>query len=115
VWGGVVALALLGRVGIPGTLRFSCAGGACCRQFWDDLAAPLPASVGSLCVYTRTDGVVDWRACVDPAGERLEAIGATHCGLIAHPAVLHATATALARFDARRALEFARDPQCLAA
>ena len=39
-------------------------------SFWADLAAPLPAGVGSVSIYSRSDGVVDWRACVDPAGRR---------------------------------------------
>lgn len=112
VWAHIMAVALLGRLGRPGTLSFSCGGGPCCRQFWDDLAAPLPDDVGWLCIYTRGDGIVDWRACVDPSGEHLEAVGATHCGLVTHPAALHATATALARFDARRALE--AEPPALA-
>ena len=105
VWGNIMAIALLGRLGVPGTLRFSCGGGRCCEQFWRDLAAPLRDDVGWLCVYTRGDGIVDWRACVDASDEQLEAVGATHCGLATHPVALHATATALARFDARRPLD----------
>ena len=31
-------------------------------------------------VYSRSDGIVDWRACLDPAAEHVE-IRASHCGM----------------------------------
>ena len=34
-----------------------------------------------------SDGVVDWRACLDPAAEKLE-VDATHMGMGADPAVI---------------------------
>lgn len=59
--------------------------------------APLP--VPSTSVFTRTDGIVPWRACVDAADgphETLEVIG-SHCGLGHHPAVLWVVADRLAQ------------------
>ncbi len=31
-------------------------------------------------LYSRTDGVVDWRACLDPAAEQIE-VRASHLGM----------------------------------
>jgi triacylglycerol lipase len=64
-----------------------------------DLAAPVPESVGVLSVYSRTDGVVDWRACVDPAGRALE-VATSHCGMAAHAPTLWAVSDAISDFAA---------------
>jgi len=56
-----------------------------------------PADVGVLSVYSRRDGVVDWRACVDPAGRALE-VAATHCGMLAHTPTLWPVAAAVTDF-----------------
>jgi pimeloyl-ACP methyl ester carboxylesterase len=58
-----------------------------------------PVPVPSTAIFSRTDGIVPWRACVDTAGgphETLEVIG-SHVGLGHHPAVLWAVADRLAR------------------
>jgi pimeloyl-ACP methyl ester carboxylesterase len=61
----------------------------------DDRPLPVP----STSVLSRTDGIVPWRACVNPRGdahETLEVIG-SHCGLGHHPAVLYVIADRLAQ------------------
>ena len=61
----------------------------------DDRPLPVP----STSVLSRSDGVVPWRACINPPGPRhetLEVIG-SHCGLGHHPAVLHVVADRLAQ------------------
>ena len=58
---------------------------------------PLP--VPSTSVFSRSDGIVPWRACVDAASgphETIEVIG-SHCGLGHHPAVLFVVADRLAQ------------------
>ncbi len=32
-------------------------------------------------VYSRSDGIVDWRACLDGAADELVEIRASHCGM----------------------------------
>jgi triacylglycerol lipase len=101
LWAHALGVAVLGTLGVPGFLKLSCGAGECCTQFWRDLQSiALPSSVGSLAVYTRTDGVVDWRACVDPHGPALEAVGTTHSGIVSHAPTLHAVALALGAFKA---------------
>jgi pimeloyl-ACP methyl ester carboxylesterase len=61
------------------------------------LAAPLP--VPSTAVYSRWDGVVDWRACRQQPGPRSEnvAVHASHLGMGHDPAVLWVIADRLAQ------------------
>jgi triacylglycerol lipase len=93
----VVAVGALGTLGAPGLFRRSCLSGGCCSTFWNDLAAPFPRGIGYLAIYSRSDGVVDWRACLDPAAEHVE-INATHIGMGANPRAYRAIGAALDRF-----------------
>jgi pimeloyl-ACP methyl ester carboxylesterase len=63
----------------------------------DGLARPLP--VPSTSVYSRWDGVVDWRACLQEPGPRSEnvAVRASHLGMGVDPAVLWVVADRLAQ------------------
>ncbi|GAA3384085.1 esterase/lipase family protein [Cryptosporangium minutisporangium] len=65
----------------------------------DDAAGAHPPAVPSTSVYSRWDGIVDWRSCLLPAGPRSENIEvrASHLGLGHHPAVLWIVADRLAR------------------
>jgi pimeloyl-ACP methyl ester carboxylesterase len=58
-----------------------------------------PLSVPSTCLYSRTDGIVAWRSCVDDDGPERENIGirASHCGIGHHPAALMVIADRLAQ------------------
>jgi hypothetical protein len=58
-------------------------------------APPVPLTA----IYSRTDGVVAWRACLErdgPTSENIEVRG-SHCGLGHNPAVLWAVADRLAQ------------------
>lgn len=99
LWAALMTLAALDRAGVGGVLGFSCAVGACCASFRSDLLAPLPAGVGALSVYSRQDGLVDWRRCADPRDHRLE-VATTHTGMPLDAPVLHAVARAIAGFGA---------------
>jgi pimeloyl-ACP methyl ester carboxylesterase len=103
VLGQVVALGMLGTLGVAGLLRLGCGGGGCCASFNKALAAPLPHEFPYLSLYSRQDGVVDWRACLDPLGRHRE-VDTTHCGMVASPAVLDHIMTTLAVMPAERNL-----------
>lgn len=96
----VLAVGLLGTIGAPGLFRHSCLYGDCCERFWEDLHAPYPDEVGFVSIYSRRDGVVDWRSCLDPAAEQVE-ISASHIGMALNPAAYRAVAGALASFRER--------------
>ncbi len=79
-------LARLGDLRIPGLLSTNCRDGACCERFRDDLRAPLPQGLVALSVHSRSDAIVDWRACIDRYGEQAE-VSSSHCGMSVHPHV----------------------------
>ena len=54
-------------------------------------------------IYSESDGVVDWRACLDPAADRLVEVRTSHCGMAVHPSVWRAVAEALSDFRTRDA------------
>jgi pimeloyl-ACP methyl ester carboxylesterase len=62
-------------------------------------ALPRPLPVPSTAVYSRWDGVVDWRACLQDEGPRSEnvAVHASHLGMGHDPAVLWVVADRLAQ------------------
>jgi triacylglycerol lipase len=95
----VEAVARLGSLGAPGLFKRSCLTDECCASFWDDLAGPMPPGVGFVCVYSKSDGIVDWRSCLDPhASEHVE-VDASHCGMAVSAAAWRAVADALGSFQ----------------
>jgi triacylglycerol lipase len=80
VWTQGAAIAGLGALGVPGLATHRCRNGACCRGFLQDLRAPLSDDVDFLSVHSKTDGIVDWRACVDPGAANVD-VRSTHCGM----------------------------------
>ncbi len=105
LWANVMTLAALGTLGVPGLMRFGCRGTQdCCRGYDHDVAASLPSGIGAVSLYSRRDGVVDWRACLDPDGANVE-VHATHCGMPSDPATLQATLSALESFHSSPNLE----------
>lgn len=91
-------VAALGDIGVPGVFSSSCKDGACCAAFRAELAAPLPHDMRATAIYSRSDGIVDWRSCVDPHADAVE-VQSSHCGMSVHLDVYRALDRAL---DARR-------------
>jgi pimeloyl-ACP methyl ester carboxylesterase len=83
----VKAVALLGSLGARGMFTYSC-NSTCCAVVEEQLAAPFPADVRFASVYSCSDGVVDWRACLDPAARHIE-VHSTHVGMAVNPAVFY--------------------------
>ena len=82
----VSVVARLGDLGVPGLLSSSCRDGHCCTTIRDDVSAPLAPRIRAFTVYSRSDGIVDWRACIDPHAEAVE-VDSSHCGMSVHPQV----------------------------
>jgi triacylglycerol lipase len=74
-----------------------CYTGRCTCNFLDSLRREMPPSVSATAIYTREDGVVDWRCCVtgDPEVD-CEVLG-THVGLPFNPSVYGLIAERLAK------------------
>ena len=100
-------LVRLSRVGLSGLMSADCVAGSCAVQCFEESRRPLPAEVGFTAVYSRRDGVVDWRACVDPQAEAVE-VQASHLGMALDPAVLDLVAERLALRTTASALEVDR-------
>jgi triacylglycerol lipase len=91
----VEVVAMLGSLGMRGLFSRDCRFGSCCRQARADAVAPWPEAVSFTSVYSRSDGIVDWHACLDPRA-RLVEVRSSHVGMAANPAVYQAVADALA-------------------
>jgi triacylglycerol lipase len=80
VLGAVRSVARLGDLGVPGMLSSKCGDGPCCATFREDLQAPLPPVVRAVAIYSRSDGIVSWEACLDPSAEHVE-VESSHGGM----------------------------------
>jgi triacylglycerol lipase len=94
VRGSVYAIGALGSAGVGGLMRRSCLWGDCCSDYWEHAAATFPPDVGFVSIYSRSDGIVKWRACLDPAAEQVE-VRASHLGMAVNAEVYRAVAAAL--------------------
>jgi triacylglycerol lipase len=100
LWTQALALAALGSLGVPGLLSPTCGAGRCCEPFRRDLAAPPPGTVGRLSIYSKIDGIVDWRACREADGHHTE-VASSHYRMPTHAPTLRTVVSALATFDSR--------------
>jgi triacylglycerol lipase len=90
----VRSVARLGDLGVPGTFSTRCADGDCCAAFREDLQAPLASNVRAAAVYSRSDGIVSWRACLDPSARHVE-VDSSHTGMSVNRAVYRVLAEVL--------------------
>jgi len=89
-------LVRLSRAGLPGLLAEACVAGACARTSFEECRSALAEQIGFTALYSRRDGVVDWRACIDPLADAVE-VRASHLGMAVDPRVAEAVAGALHR------------------
>ncbi len=85
----------LHEAGFSGVMSADCVAGRCANRMLELLAQPMPSNVSYYSIYSRTDGIVDWRACLDPSAQLIEVKG-THLGIGKEPAVLEHVANCLA-------------------
>lgn len=94
--GGVTVLNRLSAVGLKGVMSQDCVSGPCAEVSFHEVRQPLPAGVAMTNVYSRRDGIVDWKACIDPEGDAVE-VRASHIGLAVDPRVIKLVGDALVR------------------
>ena len=85
----------LGTLGVPGLFGDDCFRGECCEDFRRQAFSPLPEGVQHVSIYSRTDGVVDWRSCLAEGAEHVEVPG-THSGMAVNRHVYRVLARTLA-------------------
>jgi triacylglycerol lipase len=71
-----------------------CTNGECAKMSWEELSARPPEGFAFTSIYSRRDGIVDWRACIDPSAEAVE-VNASHVGMALDPRVIDAVLAAL--------------------
>lgn len=101
-------LARLSTLGVPGLMDLDCFTGSCYHENIEALAAPLPADVPALAVYSREDSIAPWELCLDPWAECVE-VHSTHTGMGLDPDFYAAAAPRLANWA--RAEENGQLPQ----
>jgi pimeloyl-ACP methyl ester carboxylesterase len=99
VLASVVGVGALGTLRIPSLFRVSCLLGDCCSEFRESAAnVDFPEEVGYKALYSRHDGIVNWRACLDDAADQQIEVDSTHCGMAVNPQVYGIVGRALAEF-----------------
>jgi hypothetical protein len=61
-------------------LSWGCFAGDCCASWVTAALAPFPPTVRFVSVYSRSDEIVRWEACLDPAAVHVE-VDASHLGM----------------------------------
>ena len=79
-------LTRLSRAGVGGMMSEDCVAGRCALNGWEATRAPMSPEVGYTAIYSRRDGIVDWRSCLDPFAEHVE-VRTSHCGMAFDPVV----------------------------
>ncbi len=108
VMSAVRSVARLGDLGVPGLFSSECRDGDCCASFRADLEAPLPGSLRAVAIYSRTDGIVSWKACLDPYAECME-VESSHSGMSVNLGVYRVLAEVLDRCAAAAAATLDRE------
>jgi pimeloyl-ACP methyl ester carboxylesterase len=104
-WGSHVGLKLLigtfselarRGVDVGGCGEARCPFGPCSAAYTRDLVGPTADGVEFTSVFSRRDGVVQWRACLHPSARHVE-VRAAHLQMGVHPDVIRQVLTALSR------------------
>ena len=74
-----------------------CYTGRCTCAFVDSLKRSVPESIVETAIYTRQDGIVDWRCCVTKNPELDFEVSGTHIGLAFNPSAYAIVADRLAK------------------
>lgn len=90
----VDVLIRLSRAGVPGLMSEECVAGYCARQSFEESRQPVPPGVDFTAIYSKRDGIVDWRACVDPLARAVE-VTTSHVGMAVDPRVIDHVVDAL--------------------
>ena len=80
----------------PSTVKRGCFTGGCTCAFAMSLRNDPVGSVKRSAIYTETDGVVDWRSCVEEDDSKNTKVTGTHVGLAFNPQVYRRVAKLLA-------------------
>ncbi|HSV41548.1 MAG TPA: alpha/beta fold hydrolase [Nocardioidaceae bacterium] len=100
----IQVLLTLQRYGFPKVMGADCTAGECAQSMWDEAQRPFPEGLAFTSVYSRRDGIMDWRACLDPAATSVE-VPTSHIGMAIDPVVFDVVTDALADLLAQKRRE----------
>jgi triacylglycerol lipase len=80
VWPSILTVGTLGTLGVPGMFSLSCLGGECCARTREAMTGPFPDDIQFVSIYSRSDEIVRWEACLDPAATQME-VDVSHIGM----------------------------------
>jgi triacylglycerol lipase len=100
-------LTRLQRAGLGGVMGEDCTSGECARLSWEQARTPLTPGISFTSVYSRRDGIIDWRSCLDPQARTVE-VATSHVGMAFDPVVLDVVTAELAALRERRVSRPAR-------
>jgi triacylglycerol lipase len=95
-------LARLTRVGFRGMMSSDCFGGECARLSFEESQLAIDPELAFTAIYSKRDGIVDWKACLDPAAAHVE-VRTSHVGMAVDPLVMDHVLAALREQQIRRA------------
>jgi len=99
VLGSIGVVGALGMLKVPHVFTYRCLMGDCCKDFRASLECQTwPEDVGYTAVYSKRDGIVQWKACLDPCADEHVEVGSSHCGMSVHPDVYTVVGRSLATF-----------------
>jgi pimeloyl-ACP methyl ester carboxylesterase len=110
----VSVLLSLQKAGFSGVMSVDCTSGECARVMWEEAQRPVRRGLPFTSVYSRRDGIMDWRACLDPSATHVE-VRTSHLGMAIDPLVFDVVTEALADLRARqrrKRLRVAKNPAC---
>jgi len=79
-----------------------CYTGRCTCNFLDSLKRDIPDSMVETAIYTRDDGIVDWRYCMTRNSEADFEVPGTHMGMAFNPSAYSILAERLAKAQSRK-------------
>lgn len=91
----VRALKRLETMGLR-VLGADCTEGGCALRMWEESKLSLPDGFPNTSIYSPRDGIADWRACIDPAGQARE-VRTSHTGMALDPVVIDIVTETLRR------------------
>lgn len=93
---GLVRGRIVGQRARRNQVKRDCYTGSCTCTFASAARSELPQTIDRAAIYTTTDGVVDWRSCVEEDARRNTKVSGTHVGLAFNPQVYRRIAKLLA-------------------
>ena len=84
----------LRRAGLGRMMGEDCTAGDCARLSWEESRDALDPSVSFTSVFSRRDGVIDWRGCLDPGARTVE-VRTSHIGMAIDPVVFDVVGSTL--------------------